>query len=82
MNIYQPDEMYKLAYSKSPFEQEKQRVMRIIYKAAKFGEFQTYFLISDFTDYRLIIAWLTELGYRCVHVRNDNRFYVRWERGI
>jgi hypothetical protein len=82
MNIYRPDEMYKLAYSKSIFEQEKQKAMEAIYKAAELGKFQTCFLIGDFTDYRLMIAWLVDLGYRCVHNRTDNIFYVKWERRI
>lgn len=82
MNIYRPDEMYELAYSKNTFGQEKQKVMERIHKAAERGEFQTCFLIGDFTDYRLVIAWLTKLGYRCIHIRNDNRIYVKWERRI
>jgi hypothetical protein len=82
MNIYRSDEMYKLAYSKSTFEQEKQKAMEAIYKAAELGQFQTCFLIGDFTDYRLVIAWLAKLGYRCIRNRNDNRFYVKWEGRI
>lgn len=80
MTIYRAEEMHKLAYSKGTFEQEKQKAMDAIYKAADRGEFQTGFLIGDFSDYRLMIAWLVDLGYRCIHVRNDNRFYVKWEK--
>ena len=82
MNIYRSDEMYKLAYSKSTFEQDKQKAMETIHKAAELGKFQTCFLIEDFTDYRLMIAWLVDLGYRCVHNRTDNIFCVKWERRI
>lgn len=82
MTIYHAKEMHKLAYSKSPFEKEKAETMNKIYDAASRGQFQVCFLIGDFTDYRLIIAWLTELGYRCIHIRNDSRFYVKWEKRI
>lgn len=82
MTIYRAQEMNKLANSKSKFEKEKEKAMEEIYKAASCGEFQTCFLIGDFTDYRLVIAWLVDLGYRCVHIRNDNRFYVKWEKKI
>ena len=82
MTIYSAQEMNKLANSKSKFGKEKEKVMETIYKAADCGEFQTCFLISDFTDYRLMIAWLVDLDYRCVHIRDDNKFYVKWEKKI
>ena len=82
MIVYHAEEMCKLAYSKSHIGKEKAEVMNKIYEAASQGYFQACFLIGDFADYRLIVAWLADLGYRCVHVRNDNKFYVRWEKRI
>lgn len=80
MTIYKAQEMNKLAVSRGLFEREKEKAMETIYKAADSGEFQTCFLIGDFSNYRLMIAWLVSLGYRCVHGRNENRFYVKWEK--
>ena len=84
MVTYKAKEMYKLAYSKSQFEQEKEKAMEQIYKAASEGWYYTIFLYKDFADYRLIMAWLCSLGYRCKSDRDGggdpHRFYVRWER--
>ena len=82
MTIYKAQEMNKLADSRGTFGKEKEKVMEAIHKAADSGKFQTCFLIGDFTNYRLMIAWLVSLGYRCVQSRNENRFYVKWEDKI
>lgn len=82
MTIYKAQEMYKLAYSRQPFEQEKEKVMTKIHEAATRGEFQTQIFKDELTDYRLIIAWLVNLGYRCIcysDIEND-RIYVKWEK--
>ena len=79
--IYSAKEMYELAQSKTSFEQEKENVMKQIYKAASEGLYYTTFRNGDFEDYRLIIAWLSGLGYRCRHEEDIYlcRFYVIWE---
>lgn len=80
--IYKAQDMNKLACSKLPYEQEKEKVMAQIYDAASRGEFVTEIFKSEFTDYRLIIAWLTNLGYKCTYYSNYdfNRIYVNWEK--
>ena len=78
--IYNAKEMYKLAQSKASFEQEKENVMKQIHEAATAGWYYTTFLHKNFADYRLIIAWLCELGYRC-QIEQDGyprRFSVKW----
>lgn len=82
MTIYKAKEMYKLAQSKSQSEQEKEKVMEQIHEAAAAGWYYTTFLQRDFADYRLIIVWLCNLGYRC-QIEQDGyprRFYVKWEK--
>lgn len=81
MTVYNAKEMYELAQSKSQSEQEKEKVMEQIHKAASVGLYYTMFLCGDFEDYRLIIAWLCNLGYRCVSDQDKfpRVFYVKWE---
>ena len=80
--IYKAQDMHKLAQSKSFLGQEKEKVMEQIFKAASEGCYYTIFLYNDFADYRLIMAWLCSLGYRCKSDRDGYpyRFYVRWEK--
>ncbi len=82
MTIYNAKEMYELAQSKTSFEQEKEKVMEQIYKAASAGLYYTMFLCRDFEDYRLVITWLCGLGYRCQIEESGfpRRFYVKWEK--
>ena len=81
MTIYKAKEMCELAKSKTQFEQEKEKVMEQIHKAASEGWHYTIFLQRDFADYRLIIVWLCSLGYRCQTEQDGypRRFYVKWE---
>lgn len=80
--IYKAQEMHKLAQSKGQLGQEKEKVMEQIFRAASEGHYYTIFLYNDFADYRLIMAWLCGLGYRCKSDRDGypHRFYVRWEK--
>ena len=82
MTIYKAQEMYNLAYSKQPFEQEKEKVMDKIHEAASRGEFQIQILKNELTDYRLIMAWLIDLGYRCICYSNfdSNTIFIGWEK--
>lgn len=82
MTIYNAKEMYELANSKSRIEQEKKKVMEQIHEAALAGWYYTMFRHGDFEDYRLIIAWLCNLGYRCQIEEGGfpRRFYVKWEK--
>ena len=82
MTIYKAKEMYELAQSKTQIEQEKERVMEQIHKAASEGWYYTIFLHKDFVDYRKTMAWLCSLGYHCQSDRNGypHRFYVKWEK--
>ena len=82
MTIYKAKEMCELADSKHQSEQEKEKVMEQIHKAASVGLYYTTFLQRDFADYRLIVVWLCSLGYRCQTEQGGypRRFYVKWEK--
>lgn len=79
--IYLAKDMYKLAYKKLPFEQEKQAVMDKIYEAASQGKFEISLSKHDFSDYRLMIAWLTDYGYSCQSC-NNLYFNIKWEKKV
>ena len=79
MIVLKANDARAISDKKKPFELEKEKVMNDIHIAANRGDYSIQIYKNGLKDYRLMVAWLVDLGYHCVANEGSDRIYVRWQ---